>query len=221
MKLVLLGAPGAGKGTQAKKISRKYGVPHLSTGDLLRNAVLDGTPGGKQAQEFMDRGELVPDSVVLTILENEIKDHETDTGNDKGKGFILDGFPRSIDQARSLDDLVQLDIVINIHVDLDLLMKRLTGRRSCSSCGAVFHILNNPPRNEGLCDQCGSELIRRKDDNEETVGKRIKTYLSLTQPLIEHYRNMGILSIVDGNGDIDMIFEAIAQVLRDLRPARD
>lgn len=233
MKLVLLGAPGAGKGTQAKKISLRYGIPHLSTGDLLRNAIRDGTSAGKEAEGFMSRGELVPDHVVLNILENEVnvrsEDHHDEQANDQREelidgqvedqrnGFILDGFPRSIDQARALDDLVELDIVVNIDVDLDLLMKRLTGRRSCSSCGAVFHIMNNPPREEGICDQCGSGLTRRKDDNEETVGKRIETYLSQTQPLIDHYKDKGILRIVDGNGEINKIFEEIALVLDDFR----
>ncbi len=205
MKIVLLGAPGAGKGTQAKRISERYGVPHLSAGDILRNAASARTPEGMEAAGYMDQGKLVPNEVVLSIVKSEIQRLK--------KGFILDGFPRTIPQAESLGTFTELDTVINIEVDFALLLKRLTGRRSCPKCGAVYHILNNPPSTEGLCDKCGTELIQRKDDNEETVKKRIDTYVSLTQPLIEYYKKKGILRNVNGNGKIDQIFQEIAELL--------
>jgi len=205
MNIVLLGAPGAGKGTQAKKIHEKYDIPHLSAGDLLRGAVAENTPEGKQASEFMNRGALVPDGIILTIINREIELLE--------HGYILDGFPRTLSQAEQLENFTTLVAVLNIDVDFDLLLERLTGRLSCPSCGAVYHNTYNTPKLAGTCDVCAAELVTRKDDTEETVKKRIDTYLSLTRPLIDHYREKGLLVDFDGNRDIDEIFQNIVNFL--------
>jgi len=208
MKIVLLGAPGAGKGTQAERIAAKYLIPHLSTGDILRGAVSTGTPEGVKASEFMNKGALVPDELVLAMVRKEIARLD--------KGFLLDGFPRTIPQAEALDTFTTLDSVINIDVDFDLLLKRLTGRRTCTGCGKVYHIMYNPPKDEAECDECSSDLMQRKDDNEETVRNRIETYISQTQPLVDYYGKSGVIETVDGNGEIDAIFLDIARHLDSL-----
>jgi len=176
MNIVLLGAPGAGKGTQAKRIQADYSIAHISAGDLLREAVSLGTPEGLEAKSFMESGSLVPDSLILALIAGKVKEI--------GSGFILDGFPRTIDQARKLDDLIDLDIVISIDVPFTSLLDRLTGRRSCPSCGSVFHMIFNPPKTTGVGDQCNSGLVHRADDNEKTVSARINTYVSQTEPHI-------------------------------------
>lgn len=212
MRLVLLGAPGAGKGTQAKKLIEKYGIPQISTGDLLRAAVSAGTQLGKEAKSYMDKGELVPDRVVLGMVEERLKQ------DDCKKGYILDGFPRNVAQAEALDKMLSdlgmsLDAALSVDVPFDDLMKRLTGRRTCKSCGQMYNVYYNPPKKEGVCDKCGGELFQRDDDKEETIKKRLEVYNSQTAPLIEYYAKKGILKSVNGTGSIDEIFNNICKVL--------
>lgn len=212
MRLVLLGAPGAGKGTQAKKLIEKYSIPQISTGDILRKAVADGTPLGKEAKSYMDKGELVPDSVVIGIIRERLKE------NDCKKGYILDGFPRNVAQAKALDDMLKslnspLDFAISIDVSFDELMKRLTGRRTCKKCGQMYNIYFTPPKKNGVCDKCGGELYQRDDDKEETIRKRLEVYEAQTAPVIGYYREKGILKSVPGTGSIDDIFNKIISIL--------
>lgn len=214
MNLILLGGPGAGKGTQAKKLIDKYQIPQISTGDILRAAVKEGTPLGKKAKEYMDAGKLVPDEVVIGIVEERLKQP------DCKKGFILDGFPRTVAQAEALDQALKkmgtaLDHVISIEVDEEELVTRLTGRRTCKNpnCGMMYHIKFNPPKKEGVCDKCGSELYQRDDDNETTVRSRLATYNQATKPLIDYYRNKGLLRPIQGVGSIDDIFNKIVAIL--------
>jgi len=212
MRLVLLGAPGAGKGTQAKKLIEKYGIPQISTGDILRQNVADGTPLGKEAKSYMDRGELVPDRIILGLVEDRIK------RDDCKKGYILDGFPRNIAQAEALDRMLNdlkmpLDAALSVDVPFDDLMKRLTGRRTCKACGQMYNIYFNPPKKEGVCDKCGGELFQRDDDKEETIRRRLDVYEASTAPLIDYYNKKGILKVVIGVGDIDEIFKRICVAL--------
>ncbi|MFN3739086.1 MAG: adenylate kinase [Thermodesulfovibrionales bacterium] len=212
MRLVLLGAPGAGKGTQAKKLIEKYSIPQISTGDILRKAVADGTPLGKEAKSYMDKGELVPDSVVIGIIRERLKE------NDCKKGYILDGFPRNVAQAKALDEMLSslnspLDFAISIDVSFDELMKRLTGRRTCKNCGQMYNIYFTPPKNNGVCDKCGGELYQRDDDKEETIRKRLEVYEAQTAPVIDYYKQKGILKSVPGTGSIDDIFNKIISIL--------
>ncbi len=207
MRMVLLGPPGAGKGTQAKKLAEHYGIPHISTGDILRDAVRKGTDLGKKAREYMDAGALVPDEIVIGIVRERLKEE------DCAMGFILDGFPRTVHQAVELDRITALDAVVNIDVPFEKLVERLTGRRSCPKCGAVYHIKTNPPKKEGICDICGTPLVQRDDDREETVKNRLETYLKQTAPLIGHYKEKGILINVDGDGTIEEVFERIINAL--------
>lgn len=210
MKLILLGAPGAGKGTQAKKIVAEFGIPQISTGDILRKAVADGTPLGTEAKKYMEAGKLVPDEVIIGLMKDRLQE------DDCKDGFILDGFPRTVEQAEALGETTEIDAVINIEVDMDSLVERITGRRSCPKCGAVYHIKFNPPKVEGICDACGSTLIQREDDREETVRKRLDTYMRQTSPLIEYYAEKGILKTVGGNGSIDDIYNSIRTILLEL-----
>jgi adenylate kinase len=215
MRLVFLGAPGAGKGTQAKMLVDQLKIPQISTGDMLRKAVADGTPLGKEAKSYMDKGELVPDSVVIGLIKERLQ--ESDTEN----GFILDGFPRNVSQAKELDRLLgdlgkPLDVALVLDVPFEDLMKRLTGRRTCRSCGQMYNIYFSPPKIEGKCDVCGGELYQRADDNEETIKKRLEVYQSSTEPLIEYYKNKGILKVVQGTGDINEIYR---KILVQLNPA--
>lgn len=212
MRLVLLGAPGAGKGTQAKILVEKYGIPQISTGDLLRAAVAAGTPLGKEAKSYMDKGELVPDSVVLGMVEERLKQ------DDCKEGFILDGFPRNTKQAEALDNMLSslnmpLTAALSVEVPFDELMKRLTGRRTCKACGQMYNIYFNPPQKEGTCDKCGGELFQRDDDKEETIKKRLEVYSAQTAPLIEYYNKKGILKSVTGTGSIDEIFNKVCEAL--------
>jgi len=215
MRIVLIGAPGGGKGTQAKLLVEKYGIPQISTGDLLREAVAAGTPLGMRAKAAMEAGQLVSDDIVLGMIRERL------SKPDAQKGFILDGFPRNIPQAESLDKLLTdmgkpLQVSLLIDVDFNILMQRLTGRRTCSQCGAIFNVHTSPPRLEGRCDKCGGELTQRADDNEATVSQRLKVYEAQTAPLIEYYRRHGILRTVQGVGEIEDIFEAIQRVLNTL-----
>ena len=213
MRLVLLGAPGSGKGTQAKQLIERYNIPQISTGDLLRAAVGAGTELGLKAKAAMDAGELVSDEIVLGMIADRLK--EADAQN----GFILDGFPRNTSQAESLDSLLNelnkpLDTALLIDVEFDSLMKRLTGRLTCGKCGAIFNRYTNPPKQEGVCDKCGSDdLVHRADDNEETVGNRLKVYQEQTEPLIAYYKSQGKLKSVSGEGEIAEIFAKITEVL--------
>lgn len=202
MKLAIFGPPGAGKGTQAKTVSMELGIPQISTGDLLRAESKTGSELGKMARSYMDRGALVPDQVVLGMLkERLVKDDCKD-------GFLLDGFPRSIPQAEALNAITDLDLVVNIAVDEERLLKRITGRRMCQ-CGAAYHIEEKRPRVEGKCDLCGSALYQRDDDKEATVKKRMDVYRSQTAPLLEHYRARGLVRDVDGNRSIDEVREGV------------
>ncbi len=214
MNLILLGGPGAGKGTQAKKLIDKYQIPQISTGDILRAAVKEGTPLGRKAKEYMDAGKLVPDEVVIGIVEDRLKQP------DCKKGFILDGFPRTVPQAEALDEVLkkmgsQIDHVISIDVDEEELVTRLTGRRTCknAACGMMYHIKFNPPKKEGVCDKCGSELYQRDDDNETTVRSRLATYNQATKPLIDYYTTKGLVRPIKGVGSIDEIFQQICSIV--------
>jgi len=208
MRLVLLGPPGAGKGTQAAKLSNYVGVPRISTGDILRKHVAEGTDLGKKAQAYMDAGKLVPDDLVIAMTERRLKEA------DARKGFILDGFPRTIAQAEALAKLVPLDAVINLFLEPEELIKRNTGRRVCPKCDAVYHVLMNRPRKEGICDRCGSALTIRADDRDEVVRARIETYERQTAPLIKYYRERGLLREVYASGLIDEIFLRLKEGLK-------
>lgn len=213
MRLVLLGAPGAGKGTQAKKIIEKYPMPQISTGDLLRAAVAAGTALGKEAKAVMDKGELVPDSVVLGMVEERLKQ------DDCKQGYILDGFPRNTKQAEALDRMLgslgmSLTAALSVDVPLEDLMKRLTGRRTCKACGQMYNVYFGPSKKEGICDKCGGSLFQRDDDKEETIKKRLDVYTAQTAPLIDYYGGKGILKSVDGSkGTIDEIFGKVCSAL--------
>lgn len=212
MRLVLLGAPGAGKGTQAKILIEKYGMPQISTGDLLRAAVAAGTALGKEAKVIMDKGELVPDSVVLGMVAERLKQ------DDCKKGYILDGFPRNTVQAEALDKMLaslnmSLTAALSVDVPFDDLMKRLTGRRTCKACGQMYNVYFKAPAKEGVCDKCNGELFQRDDDKEATIKKRLEVYSAQTEPLIGYYKNKGILKSVSGTGSIDEIFKKVTEVL--------
>jgi adenylate kinase len=216
MKIVLLGAPGSGKGTQAKLLIEKYNIPQISTGDLLRAAVEGNTPLGQQARAAMDAGQLVSDEIVLGIIRERL------AHADARDGFILDGFPRNIPQAEALDAMLgrmgmPIDAAILIDVDLDSLMQRLVGRRTCASCGQMYNIFSSPPRLDDRCDKCGGELRHRADDNEETIGNRLRIYEAQTAPLVEYFRGQGKLYSVSGQGEIEDIFHSIINVLDEVR----
>lgn len=208
MKLVLIGCPGAGKGTQAKMLSKKYGIAHISTGDLLREQIKKGTELGKKVSEIINAGGLVSDDIVSAMLAERIKD------DDCKNGYILDGYPRNVSQAEGLDSIVgSLDKVICYDVDDDVIVDRMSGRRSCPKCGKMYHVKYNPPKTEGVCDDCGEALIQRKDDNEETVLNRLKVYHETTAPVIDFYDNKGILLRTSGVGDINDIFNNVTKAL--------
>lgn len=208
MDFILLGPPGAGKGTQAKLMIDKWQIPQVSTGDILRAAVREGTPLGVEANRFMDRGELVPDRVVIGIIAERLKE------DDAAEGFILDGFPRTIPQAEALQGILQdlgrnIDHVISIDVDDEELVTRLTGRRMCKGCGESFHVVFNPSAQEGICDRCKGELYQRDDDKEETIRQRLRVYGEQTRPLIAYYEKQGKVRRINGTGSIEEIFSRI------------
>jgi len=212
MRVVFLGAPGVGKGTQAEQVSSKFGYPKISTGDILREAVRNKTELGLQAKAFMDQGRLVPDSVVIGLVKEKLQEPST------AKGFLLDGFPRTTAQAEELDKTLkqkgqQLDRVVNVNVSRDEVVRRLTGRRSCPKCQAVFHIEFAPPAREGVCDRCGTLLVQRNDDRKETVEARLAVYDEQTAPLIAYYRQRGLLSDLDGTGPIDQVQQRLVNLL--------
>jgi len=215
MNLVLMGLPGAGKGTQADKIVEKYGVPHISTGDMFRAAMKEGTELGLKAKSFMDKGELVPDEVTIGIVRERL------SKNDCENGFLLDGFPRTVAQAEALEKILaeiskKIDYVINIQVDQSILMERLTGRRICKSCGATYHLVFNPPTEPGICDRCGGELYQRQDDNAETVQNRLEVNMKQTQPLLDFYQGKGYLKNINGEQHIDQVYSDIDLLLKGL-----
>jgi len=207
-----MGLPGAGKGTQAEQIIKKYDIPHISTGDMFRGAIKEGTPLGIKAKEFMDAGELVPDEVTIGIVRERLNKE------DCLKGFLLDGFPRTISQAEALEQILaelgrSIDHVLHILVDPAELLARLTGRRICRNCGATYHLIFNPTKVEGECDKCSGELYQRDDDNEKTVGTRLKVNIDQQQPLLEFYQRKGYLRNIEGSKPIDMVFKDIEAVL--------
>jgi adenylate kinase len=212
MNLILLGPPGAGKGTQASRIIDKYKIPQISTGDILRAAVREGTELGKEAQKYMNEGKLVPDSVVIGIIKERLAE------DDCKNGFLLDGFPRTINQAEELDKILvslnrKLNSVISLEVPDEDIIKRITGRRMCKNCGAVYHIEFSPSKKEGVCDKCGGELYQRDDDKEETVRERLSVYKEQTEPLKNYYKKIGLLKEIIGTGSIDEIYAQIEKVL--------
>lgn len=216
MHMVLMGPPGAGKGTQAAKIVAELHVPHIATGDMFRAAVQQGTPLGRQAKAYMDAGQLVPDSVTIGIVRERLGKA------DARLGFILDGFPRTVAQAQALAEIlrelgVKLDVVINIDVPDEELVARLAGRRVCRGCGATYHLRYNPPRQDGRCDQCGGEIYQRDDDREDTIRKRLAVYASQTQPLIAYYRQQGVYVEIDGRQEIGKVWQDICDTLRGVK----
>lgn len=212
MKVVMLGAPGAGKGTQAKMIASKYNVPHISTGDIFRANIKEGTELGKKAKSYMDQGLLVPDELVVDLVVDRLQQE------DCSNGYVLDGFPRTIPQAEALDAALsklgtKLDSALDIDVADEFIVNRMGGRRACLTCGATYHVVNIPPKTEGICDTCGGELVLRDDDKPETVVKRLSVYHEQTQPLIDYYKNSGILVTLDGTQDMNDVFTSICAVL--------
>jgi adenylate kinase len=213
MKIIMLGAPGAGKGTQAKMIAEKYGIPHISTGDIFRANIKNGTELGKEAKTYMDQGLLVPDELTVKILLDRVAQE------DCKNGYVLDGFPRTIPQAEVLDKALselgdKIDYAIDVDVPDENIVKRMGGRRACLSCGATYHIEHVPPKKEGICDNCGSKLVLRDDDKPETVKNRLNVYHEQTQPLIEFYTKKGVLKTVDGTVDMQDVFKAIVSILK-------
>jgi adenylate kinase len=208
MRIVMFGPPGAGKGTQAVKLAEQFRIPHISTGDILRHNVANKTKLGGLAQKYMAEGTLVPDDVVIELTAKRLKEP------DARKGFILDGFPRNLTQAQALDRLTPIDVVINLFLDPEDLVKRSTGRRVCPNCDAVYHFLTNPPKRRGVCDKCGSSLIQREDDKEHVVRTRIRTYDEVTTPLVAHYKAKGILKDVYASGHIVEVQQRILESLR-------
>ena len=212
MKIIMLGAPGAGKGTQAKKIAAEYHIPHISTGDIFRANLKNGTELGLKAKEYMDKGLLVPDELTCDLVVDRISQPDAENG------YVLDGFPRTIPQAEALSEALskrgeKIDYAIDIEVPDENIVKRMSGRRACVGCGATYHLVYAAPKKEGICDACGGELILRDDDKEETVGKRLNVYHEQTQPLIDYYSGKGVLKTIDGTADIDEIFAQIKKIL--------
>lgn len=212
MKIIMLGAPGAGKGTQAKQIADKYSIPHISTGDIFRANIKNGTELGKKAKQYMDQGALVPDELTCDLVMDRIQQ------DDCKNGFVLDGFPRTIPQAEALDAALgkineKMDYAIDVDVPDENIVNRMSGRRACLNCGATYHLISIPPKVEGICDRCGSEIVLREDDKPETVQKRLKVYHEQTQPLIDYYKNQGILKSVDGTQPMDEVFKVIVTIL--------
>lgn len=215
MNIILMGLPGAGKGTQASEIVKKFPIPHISTGDMFRKAIKDETDLGKEAKSYMDRGELVPDEVTVGIVKERISE------DDAKKGFLLDGFPRTIDQAESLSQIMseldrEIDAVINIEVPEEELMNRLTGRRICEKCGTTYHLVFNPPKVDGICDIDGGKLYQREDDNPETVSNRLSVNVKQSKPILEYYNNKGVLKNIDGSKDIDEVTNDVIDILNHL-----
>ncbi|ELK4042620.1 adenylate kinase [Staphylococcus pseudintermedius] len=216
MNIILMGLPGAGKGTQASEIIKKYPIPHISTGDMFRKAIKDETELGKEAKSYMDRGELVPDKVTVGIVKERISE------DDAKKGFLLDGFPRTIEQAEALNSILEelgrtIDAVVNIEVPEEELMNRLTGRRICETCGTTYHLVFNPPKVEGICDIDGGKLYQREDDNPETVANRLEVNVKQSKPILEFYNQKGLLKNIDGSKHIDEVTSDVIEILESLK----
>ncbi|AJC95454.1 adenylate kinase [Staphylococcus hyicus] len=216
MNIILMGLPGAGKGTQASEIIKKYPIPHISTGDMFRKAIKDETELGKEAKSFMDRGELVPDEVTVGIVKERISE------DDAKKGFLLDGFPRTIEQAEALNSILEdlgreIDAVVNIDVPEEELMNRLTGRRICEICGTTYHLVFNPPKVEGTCDLEGGKLYQREDDNPETVANRLEVNIKQSKPILDFYSQKGVLKNIDGSKNINEVTEDVITILESLK----
>jgi len=214
-RVVLLGPPGAGKGTQAKLLEEKFAAPQISTGDILRKAVADQSLLGKQASEYIRRGELVPDRLIIDLVADRLKQKDCETG------FVLDGFPRTIAQAQSLEEILKkmglgLDCVLSVQVPHKLIVERLSGRRTCKGCGALYHVVFDPPKAAGTCNRCGGELFQRDDDREETVTNRLKVYDDQTAPLVSYYRERGLLREIDGVGEVADIGKRVVRALGDI-----
>ena len=212
MNIILMGLPGAGKGTQASEIVKKFPIPHISTGDMFRKAIKDETNLGREAKSYMDRGELVPDEVTVGIVKERISE------DDAKKGFLLDGFPRTIEQAEALNSIMseldrEIDAVINIEVPEEELMNRLTGRRICEKCGTTYHLVFNPPKVDGICDIDGGKLYQREDDNPETVSNRLSVNVKQSKPILEYYNEKGVLKNIDGSKDIDEVTKDVIDIL--------
>ncbi|PTF49203.1 adenylate kinase [Staphylococcus chromogenes] len=216
MNMILMGLPGAGKGTQASEIIKKYPIPHISTGDMFRKAIKDETELGKEAKSYMDRGELVPDEVTVGIVKERISE------DDAKKGFLLDGFPRTIEQAEALNSILkdlgrEIDAVVNIDVPEEELMNRLTGRRICEICGTTYHLVFNPPKVEGVCDLEGGKLYQREDDNPETVANRLDVNIKQSKPILDFYSQKGVLKNIDGSKNINEVTEDVIRILESLK----
>ncbi|EGQ3873816.1 adenylate kinase [Staphylococcus pseudintermedius] len=216
MNIILMGLPGAGKGTQASEIIKKYPIPHISTGDMFRKAIKDETELGKEAKSYMDRGELVPDEVTVGIVKERISE------DDAKKGFLLDGFPRTIEQAEALNSILEelgrtIDAVVNIEVPEEELMNRLTGRRICETCSTTYHLVFNPPKVEGICDIDGGKLYQREDDNPETVANRLEVNVKQSKPILEFYNQKGLLKNIDGSKHIDEVTSDVIEILESLK----
>ena len=214
MKIIMLGAPGAGKGTQAKMIAEKFGIPHIYTGDIFRSNIKEGTQLGTEAKKYMDQGLLVPDELTVKILLDRV------AKEDCAGGYVLDGFPRTITQAEVLDEALEklnekIDYAVNVDVPDDNIVKRMSGRRACLKCGATFHMEHIPPKQEGICDSCGGELVLRDDDKQETVQNRLKVYHDQTQPLIDYYTKKGVLKSVDGTMEMKAVFQLISEIIKE------
>ncbi len=212
MRMILLGGPGAGKGTQAQKLSEKYNAQHIATGDMLRQAVKDETEMGSMAKSYMDKGQLVPDEVVIGIVKDRLSQSDAEAG------FVFDGFPRTVPQAQALDELIDelnmpLDAVVNIDTSAEVVIERLSGRRTCRGCQKVYHVTYSAPKEAGICDECGDELYHRDDDKEETIRKRLKVYEEQTAPLLDYYRDSGKMIVVSGDDTIDEVSDAICYSL--------
>jgi adenylate kinase len=213
VQVIFMGLPGAGKGTQAERIVSEFGIPHISTGDMFRAAIAEQTELGLKAKSFMDQGQLVPDEVTIGIVRERLQKP------DSAKGFLLDGFPRTLAQAEALDAMLSelgrgIDVVINLHVKRESLMARLTGRWICKSCGATYHVVFNPPKQEGVCDKCGGELYQRSDDKEDVVATRLDVNIKQSEPIQAYYDSKGLLKTVEGEQPIDSVYEQIASILR-------
>jgi adenylate kinase len=211
LKLIIFGPPSAGKGTQAQRLSKKYGIPQIATGDLLREAVAKQSPLGVKIKSYLDSGRLGPDDLIVQLIFERV------SRPDCSEGFILDGFPRTMGQADELDKRAQVDIVLNIVVDFEELVVRAIGRRICGKCAAVYHVDFNPPKNPGVCDRCGSGLVQRDDDKEETVRNRLRVYMEQTAPLVGHFRKKGVLVDIDGSKGIDGVFEQMVAAIERAR----
>lgn len=216
MRIILLGPPGAGKGTQAKLISEKYSIPHISTGDIFRKNISEKTPLGIKAKDYMDKGKLVPDELTIDLVKDRL------THEDSKNGFLLDGFPRTVRQAEALEDFLRdngndIDTALLINVPSEFILERMTGRRVCPSCGASYHIKFNPPKVDGKCDNCGEQIVQRKDDSEDTVKDRIDVYEKQTQPLMDFYASEDQLFVVDGTQSIDQVFTEISTHIANLK----